>query len=119
MLLTFAKDKSINNGRNTGHRVTDVYHKRCPLACGKPTDISSVNARVAEEENARVQNTSIGDIESRNVELFKHNLRHSFSVGRAIPSGFRDKDGVFTRVDAHNLGQCILDQRLDGFKVLY
>lgn len=51
-------------------------------------------------EDLRVQDPRIGDVESRNFELLKHDFCHLFSMSWGIPTGFGDEDGVFYGIAA-------------------
>ena len=58
----------------------------------------------------RIQDASIRYVEGRNMKLLEHNLCHSFSVCGCVPSWFSHQDGMFGRIDAHNVDQRMRDQ---------
>ena len=67
--------------------------------------------------NLRIKHTGVGNVEGRNMEFLEHDLCHSLPIGRRIPCGFGDKYRVFGWVAAHDLLECMVNQRWYWVKV--
>lgn len=55
--------------------------------------------------SVRIQDTCVGNVEGRNLEILEHDLSHPFSIGRGVPRGFGYENRMLRRVDAHDIDE--------------
>jgi hypothetical protein len=68
--------------------------------------------------NIRVEHTSIGNVESGYFEFFKHDLRHSLSMGGRIPSRLSNEDRVIGWCATHDIAYCMVNEGRYSTKVV-
>ena len=81
--------------------------------------MTSIDRQGGKVDALRIQYTCVGDIKGGDLEFFKHDLGHPFSISRRVPCGLSDKNGVFGWISAHHVHQRVRYQGRDRVEVGY
>lgn len=69
--LTFTKNKSIRDGHDTRHRLSDINNKRCTFPRCKPFNPKLAQKCKWTTRDLRAKNTVVRDVECWGIEFFK------------------------------------------------